>query len=392
MEYNVDQEQIREELDYRKKQLAYYGSEVKDKLDDLPRAARYGVYALLAILVLVLMKSCMAMGSAPEEQQKTLPKNAVMPNLVLKNKLDAEQKLSDLGLNNLKEEPNKELSGNNPNDPDIILEQSPKAGTTITTETKVLLTYGSKGIYEKSKVNVNLPDLVGMTVQKAQALVNAKGYSNVTFPVRTNPNLKDDMLVIATMTPEAGTPGTLNTPIRLTTEPGLDIDDLRNKLKQFYIPYKTFTSIERTNQRNLKIVLAKKDDSIKSQNDADAAARVHKLGIEKVLNQSLDDVTLVIPGVKYIGDSSNVDMRSTTSGITLPMAQERCIDSVNGGYSNVKVDWEKDTLLKKVDSDSVTLMARATAQASDESIQQLIMSCTIEGTPSNMDVKNFSLQ
>lgn len=391
-ESNVDQDRVKEELDYRKEQLLYYGDEAKHKLDELPRPARYGLFAVLGLIFLLLLKSCMGGGGGDDSQDKPEVKNVVMPNLVLTNKLDAEQKLGDLGLNNYKEQLNKELSGNNPNDPDIILEQSPKAGANITTDTKVLLTYGSKGIYEKSKVNVKLPDLVGMTVQKAQALVNSKGYSNVTFPVRTNPNLKDDMLVIATMTPEAGTPGTLNTPIRLTVEPGLDVDDLKNKLKQFYIPYKDFANVERTTQRNLKITLAKKDNSIKSQNDADAAARLHKLSIEKVINQPLDDVTLVIPGVKFIGDSANVDSRATTSGITVPMAQEKCIDSVNGGYSDLKVNWGKDTLLKKVDGDSITLMARATATASDESTEQLVMSCTIAGDPSNLETKNFSLQ
>lgn len=393
----MDTKDFKGEIDYRKQQAEYYFSNAKDfvfeKLSPLPKPAQYTVLAIVPILLFTLLfKACS--GGGGEEGQETPPPATVvtMPNITQQKKIDAEQKLGTLGLNNLQETPLSGLTSGDPNDVEIIVQQAPKAGEQVKGTDKIVLTYASKNLYEKSKTNAKVPDAIGLTVPKAREFFKDKGFVNVVFPLRTSESLKDTMMVVKSVTPEVGSPVTLNSQVKVEVEPGFDMDELKKKLADEYIPYGTFEKIERAKERDLKITLKPKGAAVKSKGDADNLARVHKLSIEKILGESIGNVTLVAPGGKITGESKNVSLKSTTSGITVPIAQEFCLREAGRQYSEVTVNWDKDTLVKRVDASSVTLMATANMVSSTDAKQQVVMSCTVTGSPNDLSTSSFTIQ
>lgn len=368
--------------------------QVKEKLGSKAKLVA-GVLACVVVFAILLSVVPSMLGgggdSSPAPTKKAQQNvSAVIPDLKMVPRLEAEKKLKDLGFYNIDTDSIKEYADSS--DEEVIIEQAPAANSKAMTGDHVLLKYGSKRLYDKGQTEVAIASVTKLTVANARKKLTDQGFEKITYDKESNNNFTEDQLTVTEQIPAADEKIRLNTEVVLKVAPGFQFEDIKKQLAANFLPYKTFAKFENVKGRDVKVTFKQKDISLLTQTSLNERAKSLKVGIEEVLGQKIGSLTLINPGVREIGFSDKAVRKVTDDGLTVPKARSACEAEVAKNLNRVKIDWENGTLQEEITDLKITLSATATSEPADGQTEEVVINCVVSGTGDDPKIENVNIK
>lgn len=385
---------FKDEVSYRLEEVKYYILVAWDKFMELPSLIKIISGVLVAALVGsaafgIISGDKTNTNETKEEQtvQKPIDNSfAEVPDLKFVKRSEALIKLKDLGFYNIDAKQIPEIGDSSVEE--VIIEQIPAAGTSITKGEKITLRYGSQDLFNKQSAKKKIPQVKGVLLAKGVEQLKKNGFTNLSYNVPNNKSLRE--FVVTSTNPPANSVASLNTKITIAFVPGMDIKLFTDALKVKYIPYAKFAKITNPRARVVDIVLKEKDPRLITQDKINEEARVFKVGMEQVVGESLDQVILHNPGVSLKGDSEEALRNVTSNGLTIEVAQSTCEKAASDNFSDVEIDWQSNTIGQEVGAGFISLTVTARVTNEDEVSQDVVIKCKVTGTVEQPNLESFS--
>lgn len=383
----------KDELKYRLDLTKYYLSSAGDKFSGMSKMMQTVSIVVVVALVLVGLSFTGIIGglnsSSPDStDQSAVPVDnspAEVPDLKFVKQTDAVVQLRNAGFSNVSAKQIPQYA--DASVAEVVLEQNPAAGTTVKKSDPIVLNYGSKDLYTRGQLTKPVPNTKGMVLYKAREALDKAGFTNVSYNIPAGRTTNE--FVVTSSDPTGGTNTKLNAKITLAVTPGMDIKLFIDSIKRRYIPYAKFSSVTNPSARQLIITLKSKDASLNTQEKIDEQARLYKVGLEQVTNETLDGVKLVNPG-GLTGDSATAVANVTAQGLTIPAARAACEKAGDENFDNLEINWETGRLTEIVSVNGISLSVNAQTKNSADVVQNIVIKCGVSGSSESPVITSFS--